>query len=792
MPSTDVCLDTPVGPAGSVWPRSALAVGFLLTITLAFYHKLWLPDLVLIKRDALRFFLPLKQYLYERLVTGELPQWFPYEGLGRSFIGVTHTGVFHPFTILYFLLPVPDAYRTSVLLSCVLAALGAFLLGRALNFSRAGALLAGVAFALSGYVVSISDNLVYLYSICLLPLFCVALHRALACGRVWLIAPAAMWTTVFLNGDVQTGYYYGFIALAWALARPQGSRREACLRVTLAGGLAVLLASVQLGPSATVFVGSDRVQSEQFQKETMYWSTHPLRLVAMVASPLAENADPVDIGRFFFGTPRYGVWADSLYLGIPVIGLALLGVRHRPDLRMLATIGVLALLLSLGRFGGLYEVFNRVVPLWSAFRFPEKLMGIVAFAVAILAGAGADALRDGKGRLRPWLAVTVLCVSAWLGLRTEIAGELVSTTFGAPLHLASAMTESASHAFFFSALAAFGIGVAVLGARKGWLRAPLLLVAMMTITALDLTRANHGAYRTGPAEAAMFTPPFVEAIAAREGAAVPGHFRLLSMRNASYVAPRTVQRLFGYDADIVERRQALDLEHNAQFHLEAFYALLPGFNTTFAAMFKQPVGVEVAARYNVAYYIGSRSLLADPRNAKGTVALLPEYNLALFKNPVPVTPRVYLSKRPERTATPVDPVALFARPDFLSGEVDVLEPSDETFPEPAASGLAVIERYTPEEVRVRVDTPQPAGLILLDAFDKGWRALLDSDKPVPILRANVLVRAVVVPAGTHSVTFRYETPLLRAGAMASLAGGTICLALIVHACRRPRKSQSAT
>src|SRR2546426_2626666 len=38
----------------------------------------------LIHRDALRFYLPIKQHLIERLSAGELPQWFPYDALGRS------------------------------------------------------------------------------------------------------------------------------------------------------------------------------------------------------------------------------------------------------------------------------------------------------------------------------------------------------------------------------------------------------------------------------------------------------------------------------------------------------------------------------------------------------------------------------------------------------------------------------------------------------------------------------------------------------------------------------------
>jgi uncharacterized membrane protein YfhO len=89
-----------------------------------------------------------------------------------------------------------------------------------------------------------------------------------------------------------------------------------------------------------------------------------------------------------------------------------------------------------------------------------------------------------------------------------------------------------------------------------------------------------------------------------------------------------------------------------------------------------------------------------------------------------------------------------------------------------------------------VDTPQPAVLILLDSFDKGWTASLENGTTLPILRANALVRAVVVPAGAHVVTFSYQTPLLMAGALASLAGVLLCIGLLAHARWRTRKSQS--
>ncbi|TAL11966.1 MAG: hypothetical protein EPO02_02980 [Nitrospirae bacterium] len=766
------------------WSPTGLALAVLCIITLAFFHGLWMPDLVLIKRDSFLFYPPIKRYMVERLAAGELPQWFPYEALGRPFIGTTVTGVFHPFTLLYFLFPVHDAYRASTLLSCLLAALGAFACGRMLSLSRTGALVAGISFTLSGYLVSALVNIVYLYSLCVLPLFIAAVEKTLRDGRAWVVAPAVIWASVFLNGDVQTGYYYGFIALLWTAARTEASYREAGLRLALVGGLAALLAGIQLAPAWAVFVDSARAQPIQFHEEAAQWSTHPLRLFTILASPLIEKADPVVLARVFLGSPRWGLWTDSLYLGVPVIGLALLGIRQRRDLRVLALLGCVALLLSLGRFGGLYDVFYRFVPLWSAFRFPEKLMGIFSFAMAMLAGAGFDALRAGKGRPAPWLVGATLCACASLILRSATIGEWTAASFDAPPALAHEVTGATAQAFLFSAAASLGMWLAVAGAAKGWLREAFFLAAIPALITFDLAHANMEAYSTAPAEVASFEPPLARALRAREGTLMPGRFRLISSLDSQYVVPTHIYRLLGYQSDQVVGRQALYPEHNAQFHIEAVDGHLPGYSTAFSAMLGQHPAEETAARFNVTYYISRASRLKDPRQTQGIVAVLHDYDLALFTNPVRAKPRVYLSLKPERTASAVDPATLLARADFLSGEVDVIETSAATLPGPAQGGLAVIERYAPEEVRVWVETPRPAVLVLLDAYDQGWTAALEDGAPLPILRANALARAVVVPAGAHVVTFSYRTPLLTAGTWASAAGVLLCVGLVARARRR--------
>jgi hypothetical protein len=384
-------------------------------------------------------------------------------------------------------------------------------------------------------------------------------------------------------------------------------------------------------------------------------------------------------------------------------------------------------------------------------------------------------------------------IAAWTNAAWEALETLArDVTSAAMLEVSDALiqevTRSAARAFLFSAAAALGVGMVAAGLKRRAIRSQLLLAFLITLIVLDLSRANLGAYHTGPAETATFNPPLVEALRAREGALVPGRFRLVTLKENRIIIPAQLEHALGHStAVIVARRQALDALHSAEFHIESARGYLTGYKAELNALFKPKMGPAAAARYNVRYYIGSQDRLKNPPVARSAIAELPDYDLILFRNPVPAQPRIYLSRQPERAAAPVDPAALLRRPDFLNGEVDVIETSNAMLPGPSTEGTATVERYAPEEIRVRVHTPQPAVLILLDAFEKGWMARLETSAALPILRANVLVRAVVAPAGLHVVTFRYETPLLRAGAAVSFAGALICLGLMGQAWRQKRQ-----
>ncbi len=765
---------------------TGLCVATVCGVVLAFYDRVWLPGNILIRRDVFRFYAPIKQYMADRLLAGELPEWFPYEALGRSFIGAAVTGLFHPLTVLYLLLPAHDALRLITLLLCLIAGAGAFALSRALHVSHAGATVAGIAFACSGYVASITDNPPYLYSTCVLPLFCVAFHRALGNHMAWGVVPAVVWASVFLYGDVQTGYYYGLIALLWmATVRPVPVR-HALTRMLGVGLLAGLLAGVQLAPAAAVFLESDRTDPGRFKEQAMYWSAHPLELVGLVAGPLVPAGQENDFARHFFGGQSmkgsgYGMWAVSLYLGIPVVGLAWLGSWYRRDLRGLVWLGGVGLLLSLGKYGGLYELCYQAVPLWSAFRYPEKLMAVVTFAVAMLAGAGVDELRKGRGHPLWWFLAAWLCLMAGGLLNLDAVTARAIDVAEVPRALMQSVIGMAARAFLLSALAASGVWVIALAIRVNRVSGRAAALGLMMLVVLDLFHANQQAYYTGPVTAATFVPGLADALKLHSGVEGPGHFRILPLISVPSAYPKAVREaLHVVGASSVADRQALAVEHNADFHLESLGYYLPGASKTLEALqdaFRKPRGLNVYARYNVAYVIGRPEFLSAPLFAQSHVATVPDYDLALIKNPYRVKPRAYVSLRPELASSSVELDWLFTRKDFLTGEVDVIEGPPSGLPGPAPGGHAELSRYTPESVTVHVETAAPAVLILLDAYEAGWRASLDDGREVPIWRANALGRAVAVPAGAHQVTFTYRTPWLAAGAWCSIAGVLICAGL---------------
>ena len=761
----------------------ALPLTLILVLVLLVYAQLWMPGLVLIKRDAFQIFLPLKQYIIDRLSEAELPQWFPYEGLGRPLISLTVMGVFHPFTLLYWFLPVQDAYRLATLLSCLGGAAGTFALARSLGISRTGAGIGAIGLSCSGYVMSLTENLQYLYSICALPLFLFVLERARRTGHNgWLGCAALVWSSMILNGDIQTAYYVGFVAILWMVMRSEGRWRADGIRLAALACLTVLLAAIQLAPAWVGFQHSDRADPSSFHVEAIHWSTHPLRLLTLFLSPFADGSRGDQVAQTLFHTHEQGrgpagFWAESLYLGPVLTGLAVSACWRRRDMRPFMVLGAASLILAMGSYGIVYEFLYEWMPLWSAFRYPEKFMGLATVALAMLAASGVDVLRTDRREIVVWCtAGTIFAALAGI-LGTEVGPRIFFEGWTVPFDLAQHLAQSISLSAWFAAAGALAVGglLAWLTKRPSewrWVGAALLL-----LVTLDLARANLPAVQTSSSEAWTFSPGLASAVANDSKVTGPGYFRILSFKDSTANVSDAVEKgLTSRERIAALRRHGLYLEHNAIFRIESIQHYLPGLSPRVDEIGRNG-SLRLAARYNVAYFIGRPVRFQTESFAGSVIATVPAYDLALARNPVSVTPRAFLSRQPE-FLSPLAPIsALLQREEFLNGQVDGIESAGLFVPPAKAKGDATIVDYRPESVRIDVETSEAGVLVLADSFEPGWTARIEGGETLDIFRANGLVRAVLVPAGHSQVFFHYETPGLRLGAWLSGLGVLIIACL---------------
>ena len=74
----------------------------------------------------------------------------------------------------------------------------------------------------------------------------------------------------------------------------------------------------------------------------------------------------------------------------------------------------------------------------------------------------------------------------------------------------------------------------------------------------------------------------------------------------------------------------------------------------------------------------------------------------------------------------------------------------------AEAGLARILRYDNTLIDIEAVAPAQGGFLVLNDVWQNWQAAYLDGRPAPILRANLMFRAVMLSPGPHRLRFRFE------------------------------------
>jgi hypothetical protein len=324
------------------------------------------PDVVFgartfVGRDVQLVYVPLREFWAAH---GPFAGWYPYDALGQSWLGMLISGALHPMQVLNVVLGPVLALKWTTLLCFPFAFAGAAALARRLTQTPWAAEVAGGAYAFSGYLVSMTDNPLYLVGAATLPWAALcALRYSDQRTPLRLLVAGLVTASILFAGDAMT---FGIALIGIALA----TRRWEVPVVALG------LSAPQLLP--VLLTASETAQAHQTLAQAEVWSLHPWRLLEFAGGPIFsfEVGDTTLAGVF----PEPSRWAKSVFIGAPVLALALAGATRR-----WLVAALVLLVFALGRYTPLYTALYWLVP---GLRYPEKLLPGLLLLVSIAAARG--------------------------------------------------------------------------------------------------------------------------------------------------------------------------------------------------------------------------------------------------------------------------------------------------------------------------------------------------------------------------------------------------------------------
>ncbi len=734
----------------------------------------WLSGSVTIPFDAKAHFQAQVEFLARAIHSGQSPFWNHNVFAGSPQVADPQSLIFSPAILLALLSPAPsfrmvDAF---VLLHLLVAGFAVLMFFRDRGWHPAGGLLAALVFA---FGASASWRVQHIGQIESLAFFAVAFWltaRMLQRNSAWAGVCAGLASGLMVLEPDQVAMLGGYVLIGMVVAHWLSggwvALRASLVPIALASlaGLAV----ITLPLLWTWFFAEATTRPEISLGVATSGSLHPASLLtAFVGDLFGAKSPQVD----FWGPYLNPNWVKDpalsqnmaqVYIGaLPMLLLIAPGLTRGwlwdRAIRPLTLLFLFMVLYALGRYTPLFEAAYDYLPGVKMFRRPADATFLIGALGAVLSGYVLHRMLTAENiSFRRDLAIGAAAV-----LAAVLGAILLSRNEG---HLGDAWQP------VLAAVAWFGAAIILLLALQRWRGAlgPVAAMALVTgVVASDLGANN------GPNESTALPPQLYDVLRP-------------TTRNQTIAL---LKQLTAQPAGS-PRRDRVEL-------------LGMGFEWPNAGMihgFDHTLGYNPLRLEDFSEAVGTGDGIARPADRKFT-PLFPSYHsrlanllgLRYIASPVPIeqvdhtlksgdlkllarTKQGFIYENPHALPR-VQFVGGWALADFesmkLSGHWPETDPEqtvllDTEPPVATPEGPAAVQaevklvRYRNTVVEIEVTSPAAGFVVLNDIWHPWWSAQVDGVDS-EILRANVLFRAVQVPAGRHKVVFSFH-PL--SGAIAEL------------------------
>lgn len=733
----------------------------------------WLSGAVTIPWDAKAHFLPQVQFLAASLARGESPFWTPNVFGGHPQIADPQSMIFSPPMLLLALFdPDPSNWSIDVtVLLCLFAGgFGVLLLCRDLGWHWAGALVAAIVFAFGASMAWRLQHFGQVLSLVYFPFALFCLQRALLRrSALWGLAAGFAAGLVVLGRDqvalLAVYVLAGFVICHWFEDNRFWSTLRGSTKPLVAGLIAGLL-TAGLPVVLTVLLAAQSNRPSIDYLGAGAGSLHPALLITAFVPHLFGAAG--EMARFW-GPPSYA-WKDTglflaqnmgeVYIGaIPILLLTvglLRGVLWDRQVRFYCVAFGLILLYALGWYTPAFRVMYEALPGVSLFRRPADATFLLGGLAALLSGYVVHRLASGG----------LPCVPAW---RRILEAGIVVVALAFALSLAVRFGQfSVAILPLLLAMAWLAVGAGLLAAASRFGRSHAVVAGglLVAFTAVDLAGNN------GPNGASGLPP---------------SHLNMLEHASRSELIALLKRKLRATASSI--RRDRISLV-GLGFHwpnavlTHGFHGVL-GYNPVRLALYSRATGAgdtiglpEQRAfaplfnsyRCRLADLLGLRYIVTSVPIEQIDASLKPRDLVQIAKTDdgiVYENPRAMARVLFAHSAVTADFDRLLQNgrwPEIDSTSTVILREAPPAPQGPRRPGTVEIVSYKNTEIVIKSSSPDGGWVVLSDVWHPWWYADVDGEQ-APLLQANVIFRAVPVPAGEHTVRMRFR-PLT--GAMAEI------------------------
>jgi hypothetical protein len=723
----------------------------LLAAVLFFFQDALLGSRTLIW-DAADYFYPYFFTVSSILRGGEMPLWNPFLFNGFPTIANIEAQIFYPLNFLF--LPftpfTPYVVHLSLILHCFLAGVFMYLLARNSIENRWACLVSALAYMFSGFFVGHFEHVTMVEVMVWLPLVFLLLEKAILQNKTAyaVFAGFALGISI-LAGHPQTSHGIIFVlgvhtayraATIYVKERNKSAALYASAMLVVCLGIGVIIAAVQILPTFELVKESTRGSAVAFD-------------LAAKGGQLSLKDAVLLIVPNYFGALTGPYWGDFdisqhiIYIGVApflLAWLALLCGRKRADMIYFFVMAVFSLTLALGENSPVFSLLYQYLPGFKYFRGPANTLFIYTFFAALLSGHGFSSLAGGLRKLSLLHyagAVLLFCIVLYLspappaGLKVPAAENILS---GFQVFLGLLM---------LSAVIIF-ISVSYPRFRN------YCFAALLVITFSDLYLHFSGAITIGVKESPGIyekQPDLITAIKKDSGVEASG---MPAIELNKSEVDRGLFRIYTKPEGL---RGTSIFGYNRAMLFKTF--LVEGFEP-----------LEISRHRRLIDTLSSKNPdnLWKIMNVKYVTSIDQKMiNIRRYEAPLPRTYIVANVRFMDNDDRVLDALAVFdpASEVIVSGNGrdvtgQAMNDSDWT---------SRVSRYTGSLVEIRTQSRKEGFLVFSDTYYPGWQAWVDGVE-YPVMRANYDFRAVQLPAGEHTVVFKFTSRYLMAGLLISLAG----------------------